>query len=135
MGFITGADATSPELTAGGTGVVTAVTGNSITVAKTGNRFVAGKKLKVAKKENSLKNWTFSFWFKKVNTDTESVILSATTDKVFFGAGNVISVSLGGNVVQGVPLYRDTFEWSHVVIAVDTRKDSGPERVDIYVDN
>ena len=69
MGFITGADATSPELTAGGTGVVTAVTGNSITVAKTGNRFVAGKKLKVAKKENNLKNWTFSFWFKKVNTD------------------------------------------------------------------
>ena len=139
MGFVVGTGATSPESARGGSGVVTAVTGNSITVAKDANDFVAGEKLVVSQKDASITTWTWSGWVKFSEYSGDSIFgAGIVTDEVtiYFDSDNKFRwITEDGTVLKSAPTFADPAKWTHIVIAVDTTQLIDSDRIKVYIDN
>jgi len=87
---------------------------------------------------------TYSFWIKRANLGSSQIILSggvgtSINDFWFhFEAGDILTFrNITSNVytaiVSTTRVFRDTTNWYHIVLAVDTTQSTASDRIKIYV--
>ena len=90
------------------------------------------------------KTFTISVWVKRTTLDSDYILVAKTgtgaSDSFYFGFRanqiQITSQSAGGtsNIsVRSNAVYRDTFGWYNLVLAVDTTQSTASDRVKLYV--
>jgi hypothetical protein len=84
--------------------------------------------------------WTFSFWVKRGNLDTDRIIgVSGTGSQGYVGfvQDNIYAIDYDGSTtywnLYTNAVFRDPAAWYHIVLALDTTQATSSNRVKLYV--